>query len=462
MDDFPAFSDELETNLEAVQEAKSDSKDRWFDPWMCAKGDPLKALVDSFSKGLDFHEKKTNPRSRSRRPDDAETHRLVVEVLVANLVNFVLDPPGDGVRLALPLRKAVRRNRYENPALSTRIIRNVIGMLHEFRAVELTLGIPGRITTTVSPTAWFANRVQDHNVTLADIGRAEGEEVIILKRKNKAEGDGWTFDQGDSRVEYEDTNETHTLRGEVQAFNRFLDQADISFVDDSEDPKVNTSDRRLRRYFTSFLGQPHSFDRTGRLFGGWWLILKKHRRANILVQGHAVAILDYASMFGRLAYAQIGLQAPGYDLYDLTGLLDGYDATGGKHRKGVKKVFNAMMFGGGMRNRLPQDARPLLPKDVKVVEIRKAILRRNAPLEGLFGTKVGYRLMFVESKILLNVLRRLMKQNIVALPLHDGLLVSREHVKAASEAMEAGAKEVTGFDFVVDIQNSFHGGADNL
>ncbi len=219
-------------------------------------------------------------------------------------------------------------NRYQNPDLSTRVIRDVLERLSEFQAVELNLGKKWN-TTTVFPTQWFMNRVREKEVTLGDFGWRENEEVIILKRKDKAEDEGWTFEAGASYEDYEDTEETLGLRAEVRAFNRFLETSDVNFIADGLDPTVNTNDRRLRRYFTAFRDAGQTFDRAGQLFGGWWLHLAKERRGNIRVQGEPVADLDYASMFGRLAYAHLGLIPPEADLYDLTGLLRGYDAQGG-------------------------------------------------------------------------------------------------------------------------------------
>ena len=162
------------------------------------------------------------------------------------------------------------------------------------------------------------------------------------------------------------------------------------------------------RYFTVFKDGPVTFGKPGRLFGGWWQQFKKERRARVRIQGAPVAILDCASMFARLAYAHQGLEAPVGDLYDLTELLRGYDAAIRDHRKGVKKVFNAMIFGGGMGNKLPVGARPLLPPKVSVDEVRKAIIARHPALQELFGTQVGFKLMFQESQVLLRTLGQLM------------------------------------------------------
>jgi hypothetical protein len=74
--------------------------------------------------------------------------------------------------------------------------------------------------------------------------------------------------------------------------------------------------------------QATRFDQGGRLYGGFWQNLKTERRRNIRINGEPVAVLDYGSMFTRLAYAEVGAVPPEGDLYVIPGL-EGY-------RSGVK------------------------------------------------------------------------------------------------------------------------------
>ena len=66
-------------------------------------------------------------------------------------------------------------------------------------------------------------------------------------------------------------------------------------------------------------GQPERFDQGGRLYGGFWQNLKSCRREHIRIEGEPITVLDYGSMFTRLAYYEVGTVPPEGDLYAIPG-----------------------------------------------------------------------------------------------------------------------------------------------
>jgi len=60
------------------------------------------------------------------------------------------------------------------------------------------------------------------------------------------------------------------------------------------------------------------------------------------------------------------------------------------------------------------------------------------------GLRLGYGLMFTESRVLTAVLAELMERGIVALPLHDGLLCAQSRKEEAAEVMLRKAIDITG------------------
>lgn len=70
-------------------------------------------------------------------------------------------------------------------------------------------------------------------------------------------------------------------------------------------------------------------------------------------------------------------------------------------------------------------------------------------LRPFFGTNVGHRVQFTESEILVDVLLRLKDQDILALPIHDAIIVTHSSVPNAETAMEEVFEEHTGVEGMV-------------
>ncbi|QFS97320.1 hypothetical protein FIV06_07805 [Labrenzia sp. THAF191b] len=68
-----------------------------------------------------------------------------------------------------------------------------------------------------------------------------------------------------------------------------------------------------------------------------------------------------------------------------------------------------------------------------------------------FFTGIGHRCQFLESQILVEVLLTLKETNIIALPIHDAIIVPASAVATAKEVMLDVFKRRTGQNGVVDI-----------
>src|SRR5262249_174319 len=132
---------------------------------------------------------------------------------------------------------------------------------------------------------------------------------------------------------------------------------------------------------------------------------------------------------------------PTGDAYKLEGLEN--------NRDGVKKVFNAMLFKHPVKQ-FPQGARALFPKRLKIKDVTDAILRRHPKLKGvLLSVDSGYQLQFLEITIMLRVLNECLKRSIVALPVHDSVVVKSSAENVVREIMRREFKAVTGLNVTV-------------
>ena len=415
--------------------------DGWFDPWWCAEGDALGVLIIFLSGVLIRSEKK---RRRKRKKANQEKFDDMLELVVCNLVVCVLEPGAKG-RIAYSRSKAGRKgSRYSNPRISAVVLPRVVDALQDIGMLKTTKGT-AREMSTMTPMAAFRKRLDDFGVTLADLGRREDEEVIILKgRLGESEHDSedWLARSSATKIEYKDNSYTNSIRSFLKAYNAFLKRADIAFVDDGKKPPIATARRHLTRFFTQPSKGHEPFQYGGRFFGGWWINMERVRRSNIRIEGQLPADIDFSAMNPRLAYAGLGVQPPKGDLYDLTGFLKGYVPE--LHRKAVKQVLSAMFF-KNTRERLPKGTRDKLPKGTTMKIFAEAVDAKHPALKEAFGTSIGYKLMYLESEIMALTMERLTNENVVALPVHDGLLVAESFASIAQDVMEQASREVCGY-----------------
>ena len=158
------------------------------------------------------------------------------------------------------------------------------------------------------------------------------------------------------------------------------------------------------------------------------------------IEGQAIAELDYKSMMPSLAYANNGQSIPeDFDPYTIPGLRgfigrpdeDPLIKFPADYRTGVKRLFGALMFSESPLKNWPKQIREDNFRGIamKLPEILKLIKEHNAPIADLFERGAGHHYHFEESELIVDVLLTCIDRGIVALQIHDGLLV--KHSKAA-------------------------------
>ena len=86
-----------------------------------------------------------------------------------------------------------------------------------------------------------------------------------------------------------------------------------------------------------------------------------------------------------------------------------------------------------------------------MAKFKDALIHHHPGLSGTLGKGLGHRLMNTESRILIEALRLLAKQGVVALPLHDCVMVKMSKAPTAGEAMLDAAESITGHRLPVTI-----------
>jgi len=404
--------------------ASPNHMDSPFSPWRFAKTASSKAVVMEAIEDVQRYEEHHGLRKRARKPHDQETFELTVEAILCDLMHHRLCRRPCGIYVTRSNAVLRHRNRYRAraygktfPNVLDRLATPGLGWL--VQEVGDGDGRQGARRTTIRPGRQLLERMADQGVTVADLGFACLAEPIILKREKV---DFWDEAQV---IDYTDTEETGRFRREMREINDWLRTADLDYGTFRGDigPIPDTSERALRRIFTQ-----GDFGCGGRLFGGFWQAMGKDDRFDrLVIDGEAIVELDYAQMGPRQLYGMVGAVPDMNDLYAIPGFE--------KYRKGIKIVLSAMVFHDKPLSRMPRGAGGKFPKGARIGEIIEAIMRHHSPIADLLFNGVGHHVQFQESQIMVDTLLRLRSQRIVALPIHDAILVADSKADAARQVM---------------------------
>ncbi|MDC0013123.1 hypothetical protein OAE29_07810 [Octadecabacter sp.] len=418
------------------------NKARAFNPFLCARTDNLKALIAEVQVQMSGYEFFHQTRKRARRPADQVTYERIVEAILCDLCGVKLEPNNDSIHLPLSKKTLGAKSRYKGTALGKTLpaILDVMSapemdfvVLEKghstFKIVDddLNVAFAGGQQTIVQPGPKLLSRIERFSITRDDLGHAPEEEVIILRAPKHHSNSMAEYE------EYEDDQTTLALRDQMIAINAWLSTADIT----CSHPQVDPAHRRLRRIFNN-----SNFAQGGRLFGGFWQRMSSdERQEHILIEDDWCVELDYGQMSLLLLYAEAQAQdhTPSGDLYDLSeyGLPT-------ECRKGIKKVMQAVINSPGVPRRLPKGARKHFPSRINLRDILRAVEKKHPVIFPLVTSGIGMQLFRKESDILVEVLEALRSEGIIALPVHDAVIVMEEHKQTTIMIMKKVFKDHTG------------------
>lgn len=412
---------------------------RPFDPHRRATSDSMRNLIKDVMVQLDGYELFMKERKRKRSESAQKIYELTVEAILCDLVYRELEQPRGRVHLSQSNQVLRKASRYKGKAMGKTLpfILKVMSSL-EMGFIKLIPGKAKFSSSEGSPTIVGAGKqtiiaadgsllrnIDTFGVSVTDIGRSEDEETILLRGK-KSKGD-----QPGPLIEYKDTEETDLLRQQLTEINCWLAQADL----DHDHDDVKLTDRRLRRIFNN-----GDFQQGGRLYGGFWQRMKHSDRLTWLyIDGDTPVELDYGQTALLILYGLEDAQVPSGDLYDLSEF--GIPAT---CRPGIKKVIQASINSEKPLKRMPMGARTTLPKTFSLNQVMDAIHKKHPLISHRFNEGLGLKLMRAESDILIEVLLALKNQKIVALPVHDAVLVNGNYEQEAKAVMVETFKRHTG------------------
>lgn len=413
-------------------------EDTWFNPFRTTHSDSARQLVMQVVESVLSFEAAGEYRMRQRKAADQQNLVRQVESMVCDAVLTDLINPSSWLMVSLSKRTPRDAIRYRSPVMSKTLSRVLhclgpdgIGVL-DICWGHRAPGIPelNKVTTFRLSSA-FKQHIACLQFTARDFGVDELQEVLILKRR-KDDGS-----KNAKSLPYEDTPQTERYRADLRSINSWIAQADLQLVSDG----VTTAPyvRRLRRVFNN-----GSFSEGGRLFGGFWIAMSKVDRQQIRLDGKPMITLDYSQMGPRILYGLVGQPFDDGDAYSLPGMET--------YRDGVKRMFGAMMFSKKPMRQFPDGLEEFVGSGITAKRVSDAILAKHTLIKHLFYSGLGLTCMFKESEILMEVLLRLRALQIVALPIHDAIMIREDMEEVATTVMLKVFRTMTGIDGLVKVE----------
>lgn len=408
-------------------------RDRFFNPLRQAKTASSKALIADITHQLQNYEAHFELRKRSRKKRDLEIFNRQIEAIICEAVHRHLTGADKRIAISLSNRHLSRKDS-ESKILNNTLSQNIKNLASpEMAFLELQAGNQktGEVTSFWAGKR-LKTRINERKLTYLDLTLEKTKNVIEL-REAKAHGQA----KG-KLIKHPETKLTAQYRDEMEQINAFLRDADICYQGEKD---IDDSRIELKRIFNN-----GSFEQGGRLYGAFWLNLSSEDKKEITIDDEWVVSLDYGQMAVRLAYSLA--KAP--IVFDDGYLIPNWE----KAREATKKLINVMLNSTSSYEwSVPKKVQKLYPYREHIERYLLAdISCFHKPIAHLFGGQYGMKFMFLESEILIDVLLELNNRGIVALPIHDCILVKESAQQTAKEVMHRVFKQHTNLDATVAVE----------
>jgi len=424
-------------------------RDRFFDPWRVPSTKAAAHLIEDIIKQIDSYEVGHGIRARARQKRHSENHELAVSAIVCDMLHYVFSGETDGAAISRSKRFNTVKSRYRPEFIG----KTMPDILDAMAADPLSI-----IRQEIGYEDWSASRHQmtkiypgeglialmdKYDIKPTDVRCRPQRECIVLKSTKNGYWDNSV------PIEYPDTNRTHTYRAELQLINEWIAGGRIEYhpAQNESEAQVDLSDRHLRRIFTR-----RRFDSGGRLFGGCWQNLKRKYRKGLMIEGEPAWEMDYRQIAPRILYSLAGAKPKQSDIYAIPQFA-GHPSER-NYREGFKKLLNTLLFIEKPISRKPKGTARTLPPD-RCVQDLADMLRENHPdISPYFESGIGHHLQFLESEILIDVMIKLMEKGIVALPLHDAVMIPKSRIPEANTIMRSTFSQHTRLPIDLSIKEA--------
>lgn len=429
-----------------------------FDPEKRAAAPELKASIAALGALLEAQEWQSGLRVRRRSPAQRKAFMLALEAITCNLAWLLMAAAGRAMAVPRDNNLMRGKSRYKPEVYGLAFVELLDLMARPEMGLIETMQHGFKVgnrsqPSLIRPLPGFAEQVPLASLTWESFTRLPPREVLILKSGKDDDGNA-------QPIEYGDTDRIRTMRNAVLRLNKRLQTPPIilkvpagEVLLDHDGLPIDPTRRALRRIFNN-----GSWQEGGRLFDGFWETMPKAMRFRHLrlptkehPEGEPIANVDFEQLFPHLAYHKVRIEPPAGDLYDIEG--------NRANRKGWKRLLNAQLFARGPLTAWPRGCREEFESAPSFKQACAMLEEKHRPIARLFGQGVGFHCMFQESSALIEALGYLHAEGIMALPLHDSVLVPRSRAERAKELLQVALERWTGksraavsIDYSSDLQ----------
>lgn len=185
----------------------------------------------------------------------------------------------------------------------------------------------------------------------------------------------------------------------------------------------------------------------GRLTGLGLQNLPKRLRQYLAINGEPVFEYDYQGCQVHLAYAELSVEPPPGNPYDIPGY-------GAEYRDVFKALFTVLIGSDKDQSLMSAFSVAVQRRTGAFLEsgqadaMAEAFWSHHPALKKLSNTEAWRRLQYRESEIMLDVLNRLEAQGIPCIPIHDAVVGPLSRAYEIKRAMNSAAREIEGLKAV--------------
>jgi len=384
-----------------------------------------------------------------KRKDAVKRMTLTLEKIVSNLLR---GSPSN--HIAMRKEKVDKETRYQGNIYKHKYRKLSLDILDELDFIAQQKGSRySQKQTIVYPSHKLFSYFSDYGLASYYIKQ---DELIVLR-------DTITNKKIKKNIEYEETNETTTLRKEVVEINNYLRTLNITYTGSSTStlsqeydtpyiPLVGPLYRDTTRNQVYRVFSHGSFELGGRMYGAFWINLKKKLRQGMTINGGSCSEVDFNSMHIAQLYAKEGFShSDDYDAYDIPELQAMKIS-----RTAIKKQVQRMINSTKVTKSFIHCSDETIRREFKGIDYDagvKPILNKHKFIDKYFHSGIGLRLAYDESRIMIDVIKKCIELDIPTLPLHDALITQSKHAKKVQELMQERFFEFYGAQITAGIKH---------